>query len=200
MGSEFELWESVKGSEGPADFKDYLTQYPSGIYADEARSQRQALIAAAKAERLAAARELWELVKDSQNPADFEGYLSQYPSGTHADEACSRQLALIAAWVAELEPRQSFSDELGSGGKGPEMVVIRVGRFRMGCVSGGYCGSSAKPVHEVRIAKPFALSKYEVTFAHWDACVADGGCGGYKPDDWDRDNRPVISVSWEDAM
>jgi len=40
-----------------------------------------------------------------------------------------------------------------------------------------------------------------VTFAEWDACVADGGCGGYKPDDegWGRGSMPVIDVSWNDA-
>ena len=30
---------------------------------------------------------------------------------------------------------------------------------------------------------PFAVGKYAVTFAEWDACVAAGGCGGYKPSD-----------------
>ena len=28
------------------------------------------------------------------------------------------------------------------------------------------------PQHTVTIAKPFAVSKYDVTFADWDACVA----------------------------
>ena len=32
------------------------------------------------------------------------------------------------------------------------------------------------PIHDVRIPQPFALSKYEVTFAEWDACVSAGGC------------------------
>ncbi len=102
----------------------------------------------------------------------------------------------------QLTPRQSFRDELASGGQGPEMVVIPAGRFRMGCVSGRDCENEEMPVHEVRIAQPFALSKYEVTFAQWDACVADGGCGGYRPDDegWGRGNRPVIRVSWNHAM
>ena len=47
----------------------------------------------------------------------------------------------------------------------------------------------------------FDLGKYEVTFAQWDACVSDGGCGGHKPDDqgWGRGTRPVIGVSWGDA-
>ena len=51
------------------------------------------------------------------------------------------------------------------------------------------------------IAKPFAVGKYEVTFAEWDACVAAGGCGGYRPDDggWGRGRRPTINVNWDDA-
>jgi formylglycine-generating enzyme required for sulfatase activity len=41
-----------------------------------------------------------------------------------------------------------------------------------------------------------------VTFDEWDACVADGGCNGYKPSDvdWGRGKRPVVNVSWNDAQ
>jgi len=84
----------------------------------------------------------------------------------------------------------------------PEMVVIPAGSFTMGSpeeepmriVNEG-------PQHEVTIAKPFAAGKFAVTFAEWDACVAGGGCGGYKPKDqgWGREDRPVINVSWDDA-
>lgn len=54
--------------------------------------------------------------------------------------------------------------------------------------------------------KGFAIGKYEVTFDEWDACLADGGCNGYKPgegkkaESWGRGDRPVIYVSWEDAQ
>ena len=97
---------------------------------------------------------------------------------------------------------EAFSDRLRTGGSGPAMVVIPAGQFRMGCVSGTDCEDDEKPVHTVTIAKPFALSKYEVTFAQWDACVVAGGCNGYVPDDegWGRGNRPVINVSWDDAQ
>ena len=83
----------------------------------------------------------------------------------------------------------------------PEMVVIPAGRFRMGCQSNDNpCFNDEKPGREVGI-ESFALSKHEVTFAQWDACVSAGGCGGYRPDDrgWGRGRRPVISVSWNDA-
>ncbi len=54
--------------------------------------------------------------------------------------------------------------------------------------------------HEVTIAR-FAIGRHEVTFDQWDACVTDGGCKGYRPDDknWGRGDRPVISVNWGDA-
>ena len=62
------------------------------------------------------------------------------------------------------------------------------------------------PQRRVTIAQPFAVGKFEVTFAEWDACVAAGGCAPedqapYRPEDegWGRANRPVINVSWEDA-
>ena len=84
----------------------------------------------------------------------------------------------------------------------PEMVVIPAGTFRMGCVSGQDCEDDEFPVHDVTIQEAFEVSVYEVTFAQWDACVAGGGCGGYRPYDegWGRGNRPVINVSWEDAQ
>jgi formylglycine-generating enzyme required for sulfatase activity len=54
----------------------------------------------------------------------------------------------------------------------------------------------------VTITAPFAVGRYEVTFDEWDACVADGGCDGYRPADegWGRGARPVIHVSWLDAQ
>ena len=72
-------------------------------------------------------------------------------------------------------PPASFPDALKGGGEGSEMVVVPFGSFRMGCLSGdGDCRCGQQPV---RIAAPFALSRTEVTFDQWDACVADGGCG-----------------------
>jgi len=57
------------------------------------------------------------------------------------------------------------------------------------------------PQHQVTFARPFAVGKFAVTFDEWDACVADGGCNGYRPPDklWGRGRRPVINVSWNDA-
>jgi len=85
-----------------------------------------------------------------------------------------------------------------------DMVRIRAGNFLMGCLPTESCdgldGSNSKPAHRVQIAA-FDLGKYEVTFAEWDACSADGGCNSTPPDEgWGRGNRPVTNVSWNDAQ
>ena len=84
----------------------------------------------------------------------------------------------------------------------PEMVVVPAGSFMMGSPPDEPERLSDEgPRHKVTIKQPFAVGKYAVTFAEWDACVADGGCGGYKPSDqgWGRGDRPVINVNWDDA-
>jgi formylglycine-generating enzyme required for sulfatase activity len=77
----------------------------------------------------------------------------------------------------------------------PEMVVVPAGSFTMGSAEFG-----EGPQRRVTIAKPFAVGKFEVTFTEWEACVAARGCSR-NPDDsrWGRGNRPVISVSWDEA-
>lgn len=71
----------------------------------------------------------------------------------------------------------------------PEMVVVPAGSTRL--ASG----------RNVTIATPFAVGKFEVTFAEWDACVAQGGCS-HRPYDWGwgRGRQPVMDVSWDDAQ
>ena len=93
----------------------------------------------------------------------------------------SRLFHLSARWSRYPGPANSSS--MGS----PESEIRR--------------GSDEGPQHRVVIAQPFAIAKYEVTFAEWDACVAKGGCS-HKPSDegWGRDEHPVVNISWNDAV
>ena len=112
------------------------------------------------------------------------------------------QAPAMEADAADTRHSKVFADALASGGTGPDMVIVPNGSFRMGCLlDDNSCFRNEKPVHNVRISQQFALSRYEVTFAQWDACVSVGGCRGYHPDDegWGRGNLPVINVSWDDA-
>lgn len=80
----------------------------------------------------------------------------------------------------------------------PEMVVVPAGSFTMGTDSGGF---SEQPAHLVVFYQPFAVSRTEITFAQWDACVAAQGChvwGRRKPA-WASPDGPAVNISFNDA-
>ena len=164
--------------------------------AEEERAARE------KAERDRAARARAERERDDAafasaertgTAAAFEAYLASFPSGRHKDKAQHLRDAARGPAVGEV-----FRD----CDRCPEMVAVPAGSFTMGSPSSesGRDGDEG-PQRQVEISSPFAVGVYEVTFAEWDACVSDGGCGGYHPDDqgWGRGRRPVINVSWDDA-
>jgi len=78
----------------------------------------------------------------------------------------------------------------------PEQVVLPAGNFIMGGSSKGDLAVNAK------IPKVFTISKHEISFNLWEACIDGGGCGGHRPSDegWGRGQQPVINVSWRDAL
>ena len=106
--------------------------------------------------------------------------------------SCAGVEALVGNEKRCLKPGDSFKDCPDC----PEMVVVPAGSFMMGSNVGLY----NNPVHKVSIIKPYAVAKFEVTFAEWDACVAAGSCM-HRPDDkdWGRGKQPVINVSWDDV-
>ena len=106
--------------------------------------------------------------------------------------------------LADEGPSRNPGDMFRDCGECPEMVVVPSGSFMMGSPPGEVGRYDWEgPVHEVTIARSFAVGVYEVTFEAWDACVSGGGCGGYRPDDYwgfGRGRRAVTEVSWEDAQ
>ena len=74
---------------------------------------------------------------------------------------------------------------------GMEFVLIPAGTFEMGSNKGD---DDERPVHTVEITEPFYLGKYPVMQAEWEAVM------GGNPSDFEGANRPVDSVSWDDAQ
>jgi formylglycine-generating enzyme required for sulfatase activity len=105
-----------------------------------------------------------------------------------------------AAGQADEERGLKAKDAFKECDECPEMTVVPAGEFMMGSPAGeeGRYDNEGQQ-RKVVIAKAFAVGKFEVTFAEWDACVAAGGCK-HKPEDqgWGRGKRPVINVSWDD--
>ena len=105
-----------------------------------------------------------------------------------------------------LKPKESFRD---CPQDCPEMIVVPPGQFVMGSppaeLNRYYNNSELSrlaqeiPQHLVVISNSFAVSKFEVTFSEWDACVSVGGCPVASDSHFGRGTQPVINASWDDA-
>ena len=104
-----------------------------------------------------------------------------------------RPYVLTAERERALKPKDAFRE---CAQDCPEMVVVPAGTFIMGSPEGG---QDERP-HQVTFANPFAVSKFEVRFDDWDACVTYGDCPHASDSGWGRGRQPLINVSWDDAQ
>ena len=152
-------------------------------------------------QRVKAVKEHWEAFEAGLKSEDLVGAASHMKQirvlNPNAPELADGERRLLEAQAAAPAKAIEAADE---------MVSIPGGTFRMGNLSsnrgtGPIDFSTDVPVHVVTI-RPFRLGKYEVTFAQWDVCVADGGCEDYRLLDWglERGNRPVTDVSWDNVQ
>jgi formylglycine-generating enzyme required for sulfatase activity len=172
----------VKDTTSQAVLDDFIRRYGDTIYGTLAREKLDAL---RKAGQVA-------VVKPPDTPPR--------PADPCSGVLLSSQRAtpLCAAEERSLKPKDVFKE----CDKCPEMVVVPAGSFTMGSpASENGHAIWEEPQHAVTFDGPFAVGKFSVTFAEWDACVADGGCNGYRPPDqsWGRGRRPVINLTWDNA-
>lgn len=73
---------------------------------------------------------------------------------------------------------------------GMKFVLIPSGEFEMGSEDDAW----ERPVHKVKITKPFYLGKYPVTQREWTAIM------GNNPSHFKGENLPVEQVSWDDVQ
>jgi len=76
-----------------------------------------------------------------------------------------------------------------------ELIYVEGGSFVMG---DGF--NSEKPTHRVELTYDFYVGKYPVTFEEYDRYCRE--TGATKPSDWnwERGRKPVMNVSWNDAV
>ena len=167
--------------------------------------------------RKEAAREAWNEVRDARDAEAARAYIEEYGGVEGAGVWVKLAESLLGELDRERRVREAAENERKAKeaersrpgrrfrdcAECPEMVVIPAESFEMGSPESEedrYANEG--PAHRVEIGEPFAVGAYEVTFEEWDACVAAGGCAGYRPADrgWGRGKRPVIHVSWKDAQ
>ncbi len=131
----------------------------------------------------------WEWQERYASVAEFCQALRSFPSPLPAPPT-----------KEPLQPTEPtpFRDRFLDGrGEAPRMVWLPGGTFIMDDDSSGY--NNDKPAHEVTISA-FSIGQYPMTFEEYDKfCEATGRD---KPSDyeWGRGTRPVVDISWSDAV
>ena len=108
--------------------------------------------------------------------------------------------ALSLTGCHAIAPERLTRIPLTSIAPGIVMVEIPSGQFVMGCNDGDTeCKDAEFPRHIVNIAT-FGMSATEITFAQYDLFAVDTDRPLPEDRGWDRYNRPVIGVYWDDVV
>jgi formylglycine-generating enzyme required for sulfatase activity len=87
-----------------------------------------------------------------------------------------QQRLRLATHYGSFRPGQVFTDSMLNGSRGPQMVVVPHGRFRMGAsVDEPGSSDAERPAHEVNFERGFAMSIAEVTVAEFGQFVQQSG-------------------------
>ncbi|MBC7795284.1 MAG: SUMF1/EgtB/PvdO family nonheme iron enzyme [Pyrinomonadaceae bacterium] len=167
--------------------------------------------------------EAWNLVKDSNDVADFREFLIDFPKGINAPLARIKIRQLEASNKTNANPNQPNVKTVGKPvnavklaprktSNGIELVWIPAGEFLMGSTeaetekafkelsrydkrAGGKFFISETPQHKVTIENGFFMGKYEITQAEWESVT------NRNPSYEDNCPRcPVRKISWVDAQ
>jgi formylglycine-generating enzyme required for sulfatase activity len=177
--------------------------------APEPTKEIQAFVGASR-QGARVAQRLWRLVMASMFTllvgiiAGLVGWINQeYLKGLYHWFFHVRDSVLTAHDERMLKPGQAFSECVKTDGDYskycPEMIVVPAGKFMMGSPSTEEDRAEVEgPQHEVTIARPFAVSKFEVTFGQWETCIQYGGCA-HIGNEFGGGKQPAINISWYDA-
>ncbi|MCG8329400.1 MAG: formylglycine-generating enzyme family protein, partial [Chitinophagales bacterium] len=177
--AERTAWQAARNTDTAPAYRLYLQQYPSGDFRPLAE-QRLAILDAEEREFLA-----WEAAKSSNSPQAYQDFINTYPVSPYRELAEHKR--------DQVSPTHTGTLSTSMPGK---MTFVEGGTFQMGSKEGNV---NEKPVHTITVSD-FYIGLHEVTFEEYDAyCIATGTS---KPNDegWGRARRPVINVSWNDAV
>jgi formylglycine-generating enzyme required for sulfatase activity len=185
---ELEFWNTIKSSTNPEDFKEYLKKYPDGEFSGLARN-RLATLETAAGTGSGPAKPVEPAAAAGRGPRSFE---------------FETLILSIDGDVLKRYKKQAnyFVEDIS--GVPLEMVELQGGSFLMGSASdsGVYHDNNEEPQHQVNLP-PFAIGKFEVTQAQWQAVAKLPKVNiDLKPDPsrFKFEDSPVERVSWEEAM
>ena len=114
--AEITLWYSIQSSHDPADFRNYLRQFPGGTFAELAANRVSKLdpngpgvsvdtvvpLSPAVMDRQALSLldfTFWDSMKGSNDPSELAAYLRKFPQGMFRDRVRRHLQTLKGQWI-----------------------------------------------------------------------------------------------------
>jgi formylglycine-generating enzyme required for sulfatase activity len=216
---EITFWNSMKDSQYPSDYEAYLKAYPNGRFAPLAQARLTRLRAeaakppagpAALAAPAAHEASSTAAAPPAQAPQPTQPTQQATPPKPPPPTAATPPTQAKPAPAASAPPAQpplATKANVATTKPGPHdiqdcpacplLIPVTPGNFTMGIDTDD---ATERPAHHVTISHSYALSKYAVTVAQWNACVTAGACPRLSNDDNAAPNAPVRDVSWDDAQ
>ncbi|HKT99096.1 MAG TPA: formylglycine-generating enzyme family protein [Paraburkholderia sp.] len=218
---EITFWNSIKDSQYPSDYEAYLKAYPNGRFAPLAQARLARLRAAASTAPAAppspppqakspvpAATPSAAQAKTPPPAATPPATQAKTPPPAAAPSAAQNRPAAAATATAPAAVQAAVpaKTNIVAAKPGPHdiqdcpacplLIAVSPGNFMMGNETDD---PSERPVHRVTIEHGYALAKYSVTVAQWNACANAGACPHLSSDSNAAPNAPVRDLSWDDA-
>ncbi len=136
----------------------------------------------------------WRSVEAGREPQELIDFLDRFPRGTFApmaERTLERLMREAAQAIRVIKDCPSC----------PSLAALPGGLFLSGSPETDTERLADEPPQMRVQIRPFAIGRYPVTFEQWEQCRLDGGCRANPSDGgFGRASRPVINVTWNDAM
>jgi formylglycine-generating enzyme required for sulfatase activity len=180
-------WGFVRDTTSQEVLEDFIRRYGNSIWGTLAHDQLERLKAKTQVAVVA-------------SPVAPPGPSAPCDANAAGVSLTSRSAApLSTAEECLLKPKDAFKECAHC----PEMVVVPAGTFMMGSPPSDWRRSGDEdPSHRVIFARQFAVGRFQLMFDEWDACIADGGCNSYRPNNYSglgRGRQPAVNISWDHA-
>ncbi len=180
MRNEESIWQKAKTENTINAYLHYIQEFPAG---DRRRKALGAI------QFLEEEENLWEISLKANQISSYLTYIDRYPDGVYTSAAWKKIRTLRSP---KASPNTTSKVPKKENAKlSDELVLVDGGKFAR--------GYDANSVHIVEVPS-FYLGIYPVTFSKYDQFCQMTGRDKPRDQEWGRENRPVINVSWIDAV
>jgi formylglycine-generating enzyme required for sulfatase activity len=196
---QFELafWESIKDSNQVGDYEAYLKAYPKGRFAPLAQARIARLRAAQPQGAPPAAAPPSKPKEPPPKPKETPTVVHEAAPKPPPAKVPEKVPAPAPAPAPASTKAVAAGTDIKDCPACPTLVSIPAGTYTMGSNTSD---PSEKPAHQVTVATPFAIGRYEVSVQEWNACAAAGACQKIAQPPDASPNAPMRDVSWDDAQ